>query len=69
MFCAPNQWRAAKFPRDKFYDSKSKAGGVLMHSKVRCLVRASSMGTKSSNFSDDYCFTAYGEHAWWQRKE
>jgi tyrosyl-DNA phosphodiesterase 1 len=34
MFCSPNQWRATKFPRDKFYDSKSKAGGVLMHSKV-----------------------------------
>lgn len=35
MFCSPNQWKGAKFPRDKFYDSKSKAGGVLMHSKVR----------------------------------
>ncbi|KIM82075.1 hypothetical protein PILCRDRAFT_786360 [Piloderma croceum F 1598] len=33
MFCSPNQWRATKFPRDKFYDSKSKAGGMLMHSK------------------------------------
>jgi hypothetical protein len=34
MFCSPNQWRATKFPRDKFYDSKSKGGAVLMHSKV-----------------------------------
>jgi tyrosyl-DNA phosphodiesterase 1 len=34
MFCSPNQWRATKFPRDKFYDSKSRGGGVLMHSKV-----------------------------------
>jgi len=38
MFCSPNQWKATKFPRDKFYDSKSKAGGVLMHSKVRYII-------------------------------
>jgi len=35
MFCSRNQWKATKFPRDKFHDSNSKAGGVLMHSKVR----------------------------------
>jgi len=34
MFCSPNQWRATRFPRDKFHDSKSKAGSVLMHSKM-----------------------------------
>jgi len=34
MFCSRNQWKATKFPRDKFHDSNSKAGGVLMHSKM-----------------------------------
>lgn len=34
MFCRRNQWEGAKFPRDLFYDSNSKRGRVLMHSKV-----------------------------------
>ena len=34
MFCRRNQWQAETFPRHLFYDSNSKAGGVLMHSKV-----------------------------------
>lgn len=34
MFCRRNQWESAKFPRELFHDSKSKRGGVLMHSKV-----------------------------------
>jgi tyrosyl-DNA phosphodiesterase-1 len=38
MFCRRNQWAAAKYPRELFYHSKSKAGGVLMHSKVRIVV-------------------------------
>ena len=34
MFCRKAQWEAAKFPRELFYDSNSKRGRVLMHSKV-----------------------------------
>ncbi|KAJ3481086.1 hypothetical protein NLI96_g7894 [Meripilus lineatus] len=34
MFCRRNQWDAAKFPRDHFFDSKSRRGSVLMHTKV-----------------------------------
>ncbi len=34
IFCRRRQWAAKNFPRDKFYESKSKAGPVLMHSKV-----------------------------------
>lgn len=34
MFCRREQWSAPKFPRDHFHDSKSKAGRVLMHSKM-----------------------------------
>ncbi|KAF9449699.1 phospholipase D/nuclease [Macrolepiota fuliginosa MF-IS2] len=34
IFCRRRQWAAKNFPRDKFYDSKSKGGPVLMHSKM-----------------------------------
>jgi len=34
LFCRRKQWSAKKFPRGQFYDSKSKGGHVLMHSKV-----------------------------------
>lgn len=34
MFCRESQWKGAKFPREHFYDSRSKRGQVLMHSKV-----------------------------------
>jgi len=34
VFCRRKQWAAKNFPRDHFYDSKSKAGPVLMHSKM-----------------------------------
>jgi len=34
IFCRRKQWAAKKFPRSHFYDSKSKAGPVLMHSKM-----------------------------------
>ncbi|EKM76167.1 hypothetical protein AGABI1DRAFT_45345 [Agaricus bisporus var. burnettii JB137-S8] len=34
IFCRRKQWAAKNFPRDKFYVSKSKAGPVLMHSKM-----------------------------------
>ncbi|THH28564.1 hypothetical protein EUX98_g5632 [Antrodiella citrinella] len=34
MFCRRAQWAAPKFPRELFYDSNSKRGPVLMHSKM-----------------------------------
>jgi len=34
MFCRKNQWEGTKFPRELFHDSKSKRGGVLMHTKM-----------------------------------
>ncbi|RDB17512.1 Tyrosyl-DNA phosphodiesterase 1 [Hypsizygus marmoreus] len=34
IFCRRKQWASKNFPRDHFYDSKSKAGPVLMHSKM-----------------------------------
>ncbi|KAF5376628.1 hypothetical protein D9615_007854 [Tricholomella constricta] len=34
IFCRRRQWAAKNFPRDHFYDSRSKGGPVLMHSKM-----------------------------------
>ncbi|KDR78204.1 hypothetical protein GALMADRAFT_245252 [Galerina marginata CBS 339.88] len=34
IFCRRKQWNAKSFPRRHFYDSKSKGGPVLMHSKM-----------------------------------
>ncbi|KIO27808.1 hypothetical protein M407DRAFT_72614 [Tulasnella calospora MUT 4182] len=34
MFCREKQWEAKTFPKQLFHDSKSKRGGVLMHSKM-----------------------------------
>ncbi|KDQ55780.1 hypothetical protein JAAARDRAFT_159157 [Jaapia argillacea MUCL 33604] len=34
MFCRKSQWEAAKFPRELFYDSNSKQGRILMHTKM-----------------------------------
>ncbi|KAF9529923.1 tyrosyl-DNA phosphodiesterase-domain-containing protein [Crepidotus variabilis] len=34
IFCRRKQWTAKNFPRSHFYDSKSKGGPVLMHSKM-----------------------------------
>lgn len=34
MFCRSKQWEARTFPKELFYDSNSKRGRVLMHSKV-----------------------------------
>ncbi|KAK0490374.1 tyrosyl-DNA phosphodiesterase-domain-containing protein [Armillaria novae-zelandiae] len=34
MFCRKAQWSGKYFPRDRFYDSKSRAGKVLMHTKM-----------------------------------
>jgi tyrosyl-DNA phosphodiesterase 1 len=37
MFFKRTDWASGGFPRELFHDSKSKRGGVLMHSKV-CLL-------------------------------
>ncbi|KAH7108394.1 phospholipase D/nuclease [Auriculariales sp. MPI-PUGE-AT-0066] len=34
MFCDKATWENPKFPRDSFYDSNSKRGRVLMHTKM-----------------------------------
>ncbi|EJD52434.1 phospholipase D/nuclease [Auricularia subglabra TFB-10046 SS5] len=34
MFCDPKTWKAPKFPRENFFDSNSKRGRVLMHTKM-----------------------------------
>ena len=34
MFFKRTNWASDQFPRELFHDSKSKRGGVLMHSKV-----------------------------------
>jgi hypothetical protein len=34
MFFKRADWASNGFPRELFHDSKSKRGGVLMHSKV-----------------------------------
>ncbi|KAJ8494567.1 hypothetical protein ONZ45_g13197 [Pleurotus djamor] len=34
MFCSTRTWEAKNFPRQLFHDSNSKAGGVLMHTKM-----------------------------------
>ncbi|KIJ43722.1 hypothetical protein M422DRAFT_30766 [Sphaerobolus stellatus SS14] len=55
MFCQRKAWAAPKFPRPLFYDSNSKRGKVLMHSKMilatfsDSLASASNEGSSSSN--------------------
>lgn len=39
MFCRKRSWEATKFPRNLFYESRSRRGRVLMHSKVCSGVR------------------------------
>ncbi|KAG9019606.1 hypothetical protein FRB90_012452 [Tulasnella sp. 427] len=34
MFCREKQWEAKTYPKQLFHDSKSKRGGILMHSKM-----------------------------------
>ncbi|KAG8883768.1 hypothetical protein FRB97_005942 [Tulasnella sp. 331] len=34
MFCREKQWNGKTFPCHLFYDSRSKRGGILMHSKM-----------------------------------
>ncbi|KJA22168.1 hypothetical protein HYPSUDRAFT_41333 [Hypholoma sublateritium FD-334 SS-4] len=56
IFCRRKQWVAKNFPRSHFYDSKSKAGPVLMHSKMiiaRLEERFSGHQKPSGNKSND----------------
>ncbi|TFY75145.1 hypothetical protein EWM64_g8867 [Hericium alpestre] len=34
IFCRRKQWEATKFPRELFYESRSKRGRILMHTKM-----------------------------------
>ncbi|KAJ3548645.1 hypothetical protein NMY22_g1191 [Coprinellus aureogranulatus] len=54
IFCRRKQWMAKNYPREKFYDSKSKAGPVLMHSKmiIGILQDNAYMSKQSSNAPD-----------------
>ncbi|KAK2460371.1 hypothetical protein APHAL10511_007536 [Amanita phalloides] len=55
IFCRRRQWAAKNFPRDKFFESKSKAGPVLMHSKmIIALMRENSIiSSEESDTADD----------------
>lgn len=53
IFCRRKQWDAKNCPKDLFYDSKSKGGPVLMHSKVKPFDRHPV--TFNDNLTDDYC--------------
>ncbi|KAH9957834.1 tyrosyl-DNA phosphodiesterase-domain-containing protein [Russula dissimulans] len=49
MFCRKRSWEAAKFPRNLFYESRSRRGRVLMHSKM---IIATFLGAASSPDKD-----------------
>ena len=42
MFCRRNQWEGKNFPRELFYQTRSRRGRVLMHSKIRLDTHAES---------------------------
>ncbi|PCH43297.1 phospholipase D/nuclease [Wolfiporia cocos MD-104 SS10] len=52
MFCRRNQWEAAKFPRELFHQSRSKRGGVLMHSKMILGLYRRRSGTDTHSYSE-----------------
>ncbi|KAJ6621511.1 tyrosyl-DNA phosphodiesterase I [Mycena sp. CBHHK59/15] len=62
LFCKRKQWDAKNFPRDHFYDSKSRAGRVLMHTKmiVGTITRKSDSGSKKPSRDEDEQETAAG---------
>ncbi|TFK18940.1 phospholipase D/nuclease [Coprinopsis marcescibilis] len=50
IFCRRKQWSAKTFPRENFYDSRSKGGPVLMHSKmIIAVLRDNPHSSKQSN--------------------
>ncbi|KAF9491900.1 phospholipase D/nuclease [Pleurotus eryngii] len=52
MFCSRKSWEAPNFPRKLFHDSNSKAGGVLMHTKMIIgLVKPASQSSHASSSS------------------
>ncbi|KAI0310622.1 tyrosyl-DNA phosphodiesterase-domain-containing protein [Amylostereum chailletii] len=52
IFCRKIQWEDAKFPRELFYQSRSKRGKVLMHSKMIIAI-LNSPGSNSRNSDSD----------------
>ncbi|KAF8637199.1 hypothetical protein AX16_010858 [Volvariella volvacea WC 439] len=53
IFCRRKQWEAKNYPRDHFYDSKSKAGFALMHSKmILALIRDAASASKPTEVHD-----------------
>ncbi|KAG8952310.1 hypothetical protein FRC04_004738 [Tulasnella sp. 424] len=73
MFCREKQWEAKTFPKQLFHDSKSKRGGVLMHSKMvlgtfvdkgkNALLVSPSKGAKSSSSTSAFGGWCYiGSH-------
>ncbi|KAF8626688.1 hypothetical protein AX15_004772 [Amanita polypyramis BW_CC] len=52
IFCRRRQWGAKNFPRNKFYESRSKAGPVLMHSKMIIALTRENATISASGESD-----------------
>ncbi|OSX58620.1 hypothetical protein POSPLADRAFT_1060515 [Postia placenta MAD-698-R-SB12] len=53
MFCRRNQWEGAKFPRELFHQSRSKRGGILMHSKMILGLFGAKSGTSGNGSSSE----------------
>jgi hypothetical protein len=60
IFCRRSQWEGTRFPRELFHDSRSKRGGVLMHSKV-CPGLSRSGMMADSMVLDDYRYVRQTE--------
>ncbi|TFK73058.1 phospholipase D/nuclease [Pluteus cervinus] len=53
LFCRRRQWSAKNYPKDRFYNTKSKAGAVLMHSKmILATIKQTPAGAKKGRESD-----------------
>ncbi|PPQ68438.1 hypothetical protein CVT25_007831 [Psilocybe cyanescens] len=52
IFCRRKQWSSKNFPKGHFYDSKSKAGPVLMHSKMIIAMLQNSGSELQNELSD-----------------
>ncbi|KIK61610.1 hypothetical protein GYMLUDRAFT_42622 [Collybiopsis luxurians FD-317 M1] len=49
IFCTRRQWEAQNFPRHMFYDSNSKAGSTLMHTKMMVCTVSSKNSSNGSH--------------------
>ncbi|GLB44401.1 putative tyrosyl-DNA phosphodiesterase [Lyophyllum shimeji] len=52
LFCRRRQWAAKNFPRDRFHDSRSRGGPVLMHSKMMIATKKETSKGKQAQDSD-----------------